>query len=193
MKTLSVDESVRTDPKLADAVLVATGIVEEELGNSAEQVEVSWRLTHDQRGRPIVVLRLSDWTGSVDGNFSPDELKDTELLGRRVVRLWGDLLQVRSREQMKALAKTPLVEEEADALTQIEDAVSEFTEREGREPRFLRLPVRYAVELMKLGPSYWGEDFQAIRRRGTRAFENLELLGMRIQVVPGVHAKLEME
>jgi hypothetical protein len=189
MKTLTVDQSIRTDPQLAADVSSATDIVEDELGKSAEHVEAEWRLTSDHSDRKLLILRLSDWTGAVEGEFAPDELRNPEHMRRRVVRLWGDLLQVRAHEQIESLAKNSPI----DALAEIEDAVSDFIERKGREPQALKLPIRYAIELMKLGPSYWGEDFQAIRRRGTRAFDQIELFGMRVQVVPGVHGKLELE
>ncbi|MGA7496377.1 MAG: hypothetical protein WBX00_06565 [Isosphaeraceae bacterium] len=190
MKSVTIDPRIEADDRLLSLVDKANRLLESELGPSGDTVSASWQL--DERLEDNLWLEIEDWTGRVRTKFSLEELASPRQTSARLVRLWGDLLQVRAQEQIESLAKNPPFDDTA-ALAEIDDAVSDFVERTGREPQALKLPVRYAIELMKLGPSYWGEDFQAIRRRGTRAFDQIELFGMRVQVVPGVHGKLELE
>jgi hypothetical protein len=70
------------------------------MGFSASRSKAEWILTHDNRKREIIELRVSDWTGSVGYRFAPDELFDREHIEYRLGRLWGDLLMVRSHVQM---------------------------------------------------------------------------------------------
>jgi hypothetical protein len=81
----------------------ATKRLEEVLGSSAGQVKAEWDRTEDAKRRIIYTLRLSDWTGSVSAAFTPDELQSPSLMRYRFVRLWGDLLQVRSHKQLEEL------------------------------------------------------------------------------------------
>jgi hypothetical protein len=195
MKSLTIDPRIEADDRLRSLVDKANRLLDSELGPSADTVSASWQLDElleDNQGRSQLWLEIEDWTGRANTKFSLEELASPRQASARLVRLWGDLLQVRAHEQIESLAKNPPLDD-TNALAEIDDAVSDFIERTGREPQALKLPVRYAIELMKLGPSYWGEDFQAIRRRGTRAFDQIELFGMRVQVVPGVHGKLELE
>ena len=57
-------------------------------------------MAEDARGREVVELRVSDWTGSVGYRFAPGELADRNHMQYRLHRLWGDLLMVRSHVQM---------------------------------------------------------------------------------------------
>ena len=72
----------------------------QELGPSASQALAEWSLIQDERGRELINLRLSDWTGSVEYRFAPEELSSPAQIRRRLHRLWGDLLQVRSHVQL---------------------------------------------------------------------------------------------
>jgi hypothetical protein len=80
----------------------ATARLEEVVGSSAGQVQAEWNRTKDSRGRTIYTLRLSDWTGTVSADFAPDELQSSSLR-YRLLRLWGDLLQVRSHKLLEGL------------------------------------------------------------------------------------------
>lgn len=82
----------------------ATNRLEEILGPSAARVKAEWERREDARGRTLYTLHLSDWTGDVKADFSPDELKSANQLRYRLHRLWGDLLQVRSQKQLDQLS-----------------------------------------------------------------------------------------
>jgi hypothetical protein len=77
--------------------------LEEILGQSASLVAAEWDNSEDAEGRPVVTLRLGDFTGSVTTVFDPKELESSPQMNQRLYRLWGDLLQVRSQQQLREL------------------------------------------------------------------------------------------
>ncbi len=77
------------------------------LGRWREGVSVKWDLAEDARNRPVLVLKLSDVTGTVSATFEPSELEVPKLLESRMNRLWGDLLEIRSHSQVKRLLRWP--------------------------------------------------------------------------------------
>lgn len=85
----TIDEANRV---LADIVGVSAGLV------SAE-----WDRAEDDRGRTVVTLTLSDFTGKATATFAPDELADRPHLHIRLRRLWGDLLQLRAQKHREEL------------------------------------------------------------------------------------------
>jgi hypothetical protein len=84
-------------------VLSANEILEEVLGQAADLVTADWSEGQDEMSRPIVILTLRDFTGSVFTRFAPDELTNPDHMRRRLHRLWGDLLQIRVRTHVKSL------------------------------------------------------------------------------------------
>jgi hypothetical protein len=94
------DDAIRQAGDLDAAVDKATDLLKEELGPSAADARVQWTLSKDDRGREVVNLTLSDWTGSVGYRFAPIELGDESHMRLRLHRLWGDLLMVRSHYQI---------------------------------------------------------------------------------------------
>jgi hypothetical protein len=97
------DESIDVGPRLTPLVEKASKILTEVLGPSREIVHREWRSASNDRGRTFVELTLSDWSGSVSTRFTPDELRDTPRLERRLIRLVGDLLQIRSHKLLDRL------------------------------------------------------------------------------------------
>jgi hypothetical protein len=81
----------------------ATKCLEEVLGKSTNDVQAEWDQRQDARGRATYTLRISDWTGSVSVDFTPDELQSPSQVRYRMLRLWGDLLQIRSHKQLEEL------------------------------------------------------------------------------------------
>ncbi|HJT76798.1 MAG TPA: hypothetical protein VJ739_06310 [Gemmataceae bacterium] len=81
----------------------ATDRLEEVLGESAGLVSAEWDRTQDARGRVLYRLRLSDFTGQVSATFTHEELQSPGHMRFRLLGLWGDLLQMRSDEQVKKL------------------------------------------------------------------------------------------
>jgi hypothetical protein len=76
--------------------------LEEVAGPSASLVKAEWDRREDPKGRALYTLRLSDWSGAVSADFAPDELTSRDVR-YRLIRLWGDLLQVRSHKQLQKL------------------------------------------------------------------------------------------
>ena len=81
----------------------ATKRLEEVLGPSGLWVKAEWDCTEDGRGKTICTLRVSDWEGEVVADFTPDELRVYGHDLYRWRRLWGDLLQIRSEQQLAEL------------------------------------------------------------------------------------------
>lgn len=97
----SVQKEIQERSDLAPRVEEANTLLETVLGaSSAALIQADWSLDKDAMGRPLLLLRLSDWTGSVGYRFAPDELDNKVHMTRRLQRLWGDLLQVRSHVQL---------------------------------------------------------------------------------------------
>lgn len=104
LKKLVVSDKIRGDEQLVRKVMHATDLLTEELGPSAGIVEADWRIRSDDQRRRVIELNVSDFTGSASARFSEDELADEDRrLPWRLSRLWGDLLQDRSRRQLEKL------------------------------------------------------------------------------------------
>jgi hypothetical protein len=80
------------DPAVKAAVDVATAVG-------------TWDLAADERGRPLLVLRLRDpLNGQCSATFAPDELRNKQHLASRLHALKGALLQVGEwRKQLQQL------------------------------------------------------------------------------------------
>lgn len=110
MKALELDPTIEANPDLLAAVRWPNEQLEVELDRSSGPVSTSWRLLHDDRDRPLLRLTISDWTGNASTVFTPDDLKDAWKTQGRMIRLWGDLLQVRSHkllDEMQITSATP--------------------------------------------------------------------------------------
>jgi len=99
MQTL-IHPEIEGRSDLKTAIDRATELLAEEMGGSAATAKVEWTLKQDPRGRELLELRVSDWTGSVGYRFAPTELESRNHMQYRLHRLWGDLLMVRSHVQM---------------------------------------------------------------------------------------------
>lgn len=111
-----------TAPAIGLSVTLVSNSVKDEIGDlidgvnellweitkrSSSPVQAEWQTAENGEGKTIIVLRLSDEFGAVTGTFSPGEFVDVpilrEILKFRLKHLWGDLLQIRSHEQLKQL------------------------------------------------------------------------------------------
>ena len=97
---LAVAPDIERDADLAARVRLASDLLGRSLGPSSGQVLVSWAKSSDDRGRTILNLTISDWTGAVAYPFRPEELTNDLHLKLRFHRLWGDFLLVRSHTQL---------------------------------------------------------------------------------------------
>ncbi len=70
---------------------------------SSPIVSAEWAYSRDFRGRDLYRLSLEDHTGRVSTEFATSELANPTHLSVRLYRIWGDLLQIRSDLQMKAI------------------------------------------------------------------------------------------
>ncbi len=104
MKEVVIPDAIRSDQAILALVEQATRLLETELGPSADLVKVEWS-AELEGGRRVLDLTLSDWTGAVQAQFAPDELKNQAHAQVRLHMLWGDLLQVRSHEQLRKLSE----------------------------------------------------------------------------------------
>jgi hypothetical protein len=73
------------------------------LGSSRGGVSIDWDLGEDGQGRRVIIIKLSDLAGTVTGSFSPDELAKPQHMKTRLLRLWGDLLQIRNAKQLESI------------------------------------------------------------------------------------------
>ena len=102
MDVIYSDKLRQGDEKYALLQQVTTRL-EEAIGPSANRVKAEWDRTEDERHRPLYTLRISDPTATATTSFAPDELAASPHLRFRLHRLWGDLLQVRSHQQLDDL------------------------------------------------------------------------------------------
>jgi hypothetical protein len=83
----------------------ATQMLENVVGASAGAVRAEWDRADDLKGRPIYSLLISDFGDSAQTRFAPDELQRPNHVNVRLHRLWGDLLEARSRRQLEELQR----------------------------------------------------------------------------------------
>jgi len=105
VKELVIDDTIRQDPELLAAVEHATRLLEQEIGPSEASVSANWELFAVDQRIPTVRVKISDWTGSAMVHFQRSMLPKMADSALRLafVRLWGDLLQVRSHKQSEKL------------------------------------------------------------------------------------------
>jgi hypothetical protein len=82
----------------------ANRVLADILGQSAGLVSAEWDRAEDDRGRTVVMLTLSDFTGKVTATFAPEELGDHRNIQIRLRRIWGDLLQLRTQKHREELS-----------------------------------------------------------------------------------------
>jgi hypothetical protein len=194
---VEIDPAIQADPALLKLVHRATEILQSEILGSEwrDRVFASWRLFGHHHDSAMLRLQIDDAPDYIETDFSPIDLMNREYVERWMNRIWGDLLQIRSHRLIEARRGSEPFDrylDGPDALDRIIDSVADYSEREGHEPNSLKLPIRYATALMKLGPTYWGDFYGQIRESGLRAFDGQVLLGMKVELVPGVDAELQV-
>lgn len=94
---------LRRSPELLRLAEARTADLEEKLGTSAFSASAEWDRTLDVLGRPLVTLRLTDFSGSATMVFEPSELEDPAHMRDRFALLWLMLLEIRSTQQLQEL------------------------------------------------------------------------------------------
>ena len=106
MKSWQLSDKIREDAGLAALVNNSQTTLEEIVGPfSQDLVDARWDVS-TQGNRTTLWLALSDWT-CPDGKriaLSPADLT-SDSLPQKFNRLWGDLLQARSHEQLRELQR----------------------------------------------------------------------------------------
>ena len=83
---------------------VANSVLEHAIGESASRATATWTCQLDDRDRPLLTVRVADSTGeSGIIRFTPDELQPPDKARRRFIRLWGDILALNSKKQLRVL------------------------------------------------------------------------------------------
>jgi len=100
---VEIAPEIGSDSKLQGAVENAMHVLEQAVGDSSRLLRVQWEKTTDDKNRPLVRVRLKDWTGEVEGYFAPQDLTSDDTLRGRFYKLYGDLLQIRSHKQLEEL------------------------------------------------------------------------------------------
>src|SRR6266542_2870007 len=98
---LSIIPKIDSDPILGPRVRQANKMLKDIIGTTADQVSIHWDL-QDANGRRSVYLTLADYTGArlPPAPFRQEDLLNEGILKARFHRLWGDLLQQRSHQQL---------------------------------------------------------------------------------------------
>ena len=78
-------------------------ILESEIGTATDRVTATWGAGIDDRGRPLIRLSVSDWTGQTQREFPVEDLTPPEQARRRFNRLWSDQLQSALHRQFEKL------------------------------------------------------------------------------------------
>ena len=101
----SISEPINSNRDLEPRVRRANQILESIIGSTSEKLTAKWRLKDDASGRLLVDLLLIDSTGaSVEGEFKFGELTNDNLLLGKFYKIWGDLLQARSHQQLNQMS-----------------------------------------------------------------------------------------
>src|SRR5437870_3748843 len=86
-----------------DRLQRATRLLEEVLGSAAGRVRASWDCGNDEKGRTVYTLHLADGPEELSTTFTLADLQRPREVRYRLIRLWGDVLQIRSQRQLRAL------------------------------------------------------------------------------------------
>jgi hypothetical protein len=140
---IEIDPAIQADPWLAGAVRLADLILKAESDKSPGTVSASWSVVGYELERPIVRLTISDSSGSADAVLAADQLGDSHEVRSRLLRLWGDLLRIRSdKSRDEGFATSVETSRESTALLADED--EELVQM--AEMTFLELDAREAAD-----------------------------------------------
>jgi hypothetical protein len=119
---IEIDPAIQADPWLAGAVRLADLILKAESDKSPGTVSASWSVVGYDLERPIVRLTISDSAGSADAVLAADQLGDSHEVRSRLLRLWGDLLRIRSdKSRDEGFATSVATSRESTSLLADED------------------------------------------------------------------------
>ena len=97
-----IGPAIESNPVLGPLVREAAEVLAEEAAGTSMPARAAWQ-ADTVAGEPAVVVRISDELGSVTKRFTRSQLADANWNRYQMIRLWGDLLAVRSREMLNRL------------------------------------------------------------------------------------------
>jgi hypothetical protein len=100
---ITLPESLQTANGETAALQAASKELEEIAGTTIIPAKAEWELIRDQRGNRHYKLKFSDYLGEVSGEITATELRSPRQLRHRLIRLWGDHLQMRSHKLLEKL------------------------------------------------------------------------------------------
>jgi hypothetical protein len=106
MKEVTYSDAIQQDPQALALVQRGTGRLEEIVGRSASRVSAAWDRSQDNRGRPVLTLRIWDSDDEATVSFTLSQLEDELTRDILLYDVWGDLLQSRNNRQVQALLET---------------------------------------------------------------------------------------
>lgn len=75
------------------------------LEGAMDPVDIEWDRVKDDRGRPVYVLKLQDFSGSVERRFGAEELTSFPQLLFHVRGLFQELLKIRTHKLMEPIRR----------------------------------------------------------------------------------------
>ena len=112
MKSVEIDPAIEANPLLLSSVRRAQELLEMESTRSSNTVSATWKLVRDDRNAQFIRLAIADWSGRAETTFSPETHKNHDQVRGRMIRLWGDLLQIRSHKLVEEMQAAASVTEE---------------------------------------------------------------------------------
>jgi hypothetical protein len=103
--SVTFSKAINSESELGPLIQRAYQKLVDVIGPTAESVSAEWDIERDAKDRPVIRLDLSDFTKAhARARFAPDELADERRLSDRLYKIWGDLLQDRSHQQLNHLS-----------------------------------------------------------------------------------------
>ena len=101
---VEISKEVLEDPQLASRIEKANQLLEGIVGPAAGSLTVKWSRDIPKGRWDFINLDLIDTSGARGTTpFAPGELTREDYLRARLYRVWGDLLQDRSHQQLNVL------------------------------------------------------------------------------------------
>ena len=98
------------DPELGPVAKRAARTLDEVAGRTAAPARAVWSKGSGANNTPVIKLKLWDDWGSIDFETVPRVLSSDSEMRYTLIRLWGDLLELRSHNQLDSLVEAGTAE-----------------------------------------------------------------------------------
>lgn len=99
-------EALRQSGDLFALAQQVNRVLEKMIGRYLLPITAEWDRNLDERGRPVLVLRLLDQVETKATQFDEIDLRDAGMWEQRLRDLWGDWLQENSHKRLETLLKS---------------------------------------------------------------------------------------